>query len=308
MPRLPATAADLVTPGRICRPAPPRPRSGLSGLRWSVVARRSCSACGTATHGGAALAAVARASGLARRRARPNGTTSGGTRRIAVARHEQARAGASGRSGGTAVANTGGGGGARRCAATPPRSRRSSDPPRRGCARRQCASARTVLPPRRHAGAVLPARLRPPPQPHHRRQVFVVSDLHTDYPENMEWVRRLPTKVHARGRGYGEVAALVVTGDVVETRDNFARTMATLRERFAAVLYMPGSYIWLRREGRRYYGFVGELTTLLDACSELGVDTSPRMIGDLGNHTIVLMVPQVLTRRRMLAVSFFDKA
>jgi hypothetical protein len=82
-------------------------------------------------------------------------------------------------------------------------------------------------------------------------RVFVVSDLHTDYPENMEWVRRLPAQVGA-GEGRG-VDALVVAGDVAETRDNFARTMEVLRERFAAVFYVPGNHdLWLRREGGLY--------------------------------------------------------
>jgi metallophosphoesterase superfamily enzyme len=103
--------------------------------------------------------------------------------------------------------------------------------------------------------------------PHHRRalcpprrirccaaapttRVFVVSDLHTDYQDNMEWVRRLPAEVGARR---GEEDALVVAGDVAETRDNFARTMAVLRERFGAVFYVPGNHdLWLRREGGRY--------------------------------------------------------
>ncbi|CAN6304733.1 unnamed protein product [Urochloa humidicola] len=112
-------------------------------------------------------------------------------------------------------------------------------------------------------------------------RVFVVSDLHTDYPENMDWVRRLPAEVGA-GEGDG-VDALVVAGDVAETRDNFARTMEVLRARFGAVFYVPGNHdLWLRREGGRYMDSLEKLTALLDACSELGVDTGPRMIGDLG--------------------------
>ncbi|TVU32164.1 hypothetical protein EJB05_23884, partial [Eragrostis curvula] len=114
-------------------------------------------------------------------------------------------------------------------------------------------------------------------------RVFVVSDLHTDYPENMEWVRQLPAEVGARRGEDGVTDALVVAGDVAETRDNFARTMEVLRERFGAVFYVPGNHdLWLRREGGRYMDSLEKLTALLDACSELGVDTGPRTIGDLG--------------------------
>ncbi|XP_040383862.1 acyl-carrier-protein phosphodiesterase PptH-like [Oryza brachyantha] len=110
-------------------------------------------------------------------------------------------------------------------------------------------------------------------------RVFVVSDLHTDYRENMDWVLRLPVG----GAGGAGIDALVVAGDVAETRDNFARTMAALRERFGAVFYVPGNHdLWLRRENGRYMDSLEKLTALLDACSELGVDTGPRTIGDLG--------------------------
>ncbi|XP_062205639.1 uncharacterized protein LOC133907584 isoform X1 [Phragmites australis] len=138
----------------------------------------------------------------------------------------------------------------------------------------RCCAAAAPAPTPREAAAATTTR------------VFVVSDLHTDYPENMEWVRRLPAEVRA---GEGGVDALVVAGDVAETRDNFARTMAALRERFGAVFYVPGNHdLWLRREGGRYVSrFLPPFLPFLSAflalqASELGVDTGPRMIGDLG--------------------------
>jgi len=49
----------------------------------------------------------------------------------------------------------------------------------------------------------------------------------------------------ADGTGPG-VDALVVTGDVVETRDNFKRSMGVLRARFEAVFYVPGTHdLWI---------------------------------------------------------------
>ncbi|PUZ38476.1 hypothetical protein GQ55_9G199200 [Panicum hallii var. hallii] len=145
----------------------------------------------------------------------------------------------------------------------------------RGAPVRCCAAAAAPAP-----QAAVPARARAG-APGATTRVFVVSDLHTDYPENMEWVRRLPAEVGA-GEGAG-IDALVVAGDVAETRDNFARTMEVLRGRFGAVFYVPGNHdLWLRREGGRYMDSLEKLTALLDACSELGVDTGPRMIGDLG--------------------------
>ncbi|KAL5226282.1 hypothetical protein ABZP36_014547 [Zizania latifolia] len=89
----------------------------------------------------------------------------------------------------------------------------------------------------------------------------------------MDWVMRLP--VGAGGVGVG-VDALVVAGDVAETWDNFARTMAALRERFGAIFYVPGNHdLWLHRENGRYMDSLEKLTALLDACSELGVEIAP---------------------------------
>ncbi|VAH04716.1 unnamed protein product [Triticum turgidum subsp. durum] len=146
----------------------------------------------------------------------------------------------------------------------PPRPRASSSP-----SSLRCRAAAAAAPQPAAAAAA-------------RTRVFVVSDLHTDYPENMEWVRRLAVRAGPPGAGEG-FDALVVAGDVAETRDNFARTMEALRARFDAVFYVPGNHdLWLRREGGRYVDSMEKLTALLDACSELGVDTGPRTIGDLG--------------------------
>ncbi|XP_062201297.1 uncharacterized protein LOC133903847 [Phragmites australis] len=155
----------------------------------------------------------------------------------------------------------------------------SPPPPHHRRRRRRRVCGGPPLPPRRPRA---PVRCCAATAPAPRTRVFVVSDLHTDYPANMDWVRRLPAEVGARVGG-GGVDALVVAGDVAETRDNFVRTMKVLRERFGAVCYVPGNHdLWLRREGGRYMDSLEKLTALLDACSDLGVDTGPRMIGDLG--------------------------
>ena len=77
-------------------------------------------------------------------------------------------------------------------------------------------------------------------------QVFVVSDLHTDYAENMKWVKCLPSIKHRE-------SILLVAGDVAETYDNFAVTMSLLKERYQRVFYVPGNHdLWCRREGENY--------------------------------------------------------
>ncbi|ONI09583.1 hypothetical protein PRUPE_5G246200 [Prunus persica] len=77
-------------------------------------------------------------------------------------------------------------------------------------------------------------------------RVFVLSDLHTDYTENMEWVKCLPTVRYKND-------VLIVAGDVAETYKNFIVTMSLLKDRFEHVLYVPGNHdLWCRHEGEIY--------------------------------------------------------
>jgi predicted MPP superfamily phosphohydrolase len=77
-------------------------------------------------------------------------------------------------------------------------------------------------------------------------RVFVVSDLHTDYDENLKWVECLSTVNYKDD-------VLLVAGDVAETYNMFVVTMSLLRERFEHVFYVPGNHdLWCRREGQNY--------------------------------------------------------
>ncbi|XP_057968690.1 uncharacterized protein LOC131158103 isoform X3 [Malania oleifera] len=107
-------------------------------------------------------------------------------------------------------------------------------------------------------------------------RVFVLSDLHTDYAENMTWVKCLSTVRHKKD-------ILLVAGDVAETYKDFVLTMSLLKDRFEYVFYVPGNHdLWCRREGKDYVDSLEKLDKLLDACRGLGVETKPMIIDDLG--------------------------
>lgn len=73
-------------------------------------------------------------------------------------------------------------------------------------------------------------------------RVFMLSDLHTDYSENMTWVKCLSTTRHKKD-------VLLVAGDVAEKYDDFVLTMSLLKDRFQRVLFVPGNHdLWCRGE------------------------------------------------------------
>lgn len=107
-------------------------------------------------------------------------------------------------------------------------------------------------------------------------RVFVVSDLHTEYAENMKWVEVLSTARYKND-------VLLVAGDVAETYKNFILTMSMLKDRFEHVFYVPGNHdLWCRREREDYLDSLQKLNKLLEACRALGVEINPTVIEDLG--------------------------
>lgn len=107
-------------------------------------------------------------------------------------------------------------------------------------------------------------------------RVFVLSDLHTDYAENMRWVKSISTVRHKKD-------VILIAGDVAEIYRNFVLTMSLLKDRFEHVFYVPGNHdLWCHREGEDYVSSLQKLNKLLDACRVLGVETNPMVVDGLG--------------------------
>ncbi|PIA35336.1 hypothetical protein AQUCO_03500019v1 [Aquilegia coerulea] len=108
-------------------------------------------------------------------------------------------------------------------------------------------------------------------------RVFVISDLHTDYSENMSWINSLSTHQYQKD-------VLLVPGDVAETYNNFISTMSLLKHRFQHVFYVPGNHdLWCRHHpDNTYTDSIEKMYQLLDACKRLGIKTSPEIIDGIG--------------------------
>ncbi|KAK3035782.1 hypothetical protein RJ639_033511 [Escallonia herrerae] len=107
-------------------------------------------------------------------------------------------------------------------------------------------------------------------------RLFVLSDLHTDYSENMTWVKSLSTTRHKKD-------VLLVAGDVAETCKKFIQTMSSLKDRFEHVFYVPGNHdLWCRWEKDDYPDSLEKLNKLLEACRRIGVETNPMVVDGLG--------------------------
>jgi 3',5'-cyclic AMP phosphodiesterase CpdA len=97
-------------------------------------------------------------------------------------------------------------------------------------------------------------------------QLLAVSDLHVSHPEN----RRIVESLHARSAGDW----LIVAGDVADRAADVEWALATLRERFATVLWAPGNHeLWTtQRDPVRLRG-VARYQHLVQMCRRIGVLT-----------------------------------
>jgi 3',5'-cyclic AMP phosphodiesterase CpdA len=82
------------------------------------------------------------------------------------------------------------------------------------------------------------ARVATPPR------VFVMSDIHTDFPENMSWCASLSDVAFARD-------AVILGGDVSDDLRVLETTLRLFKRKFRHVFFTPGNHdLWIKGKGK----------------------------------------------------------
>lgn len=103
-------------------------------------------------------------------------------------------------------------------------------------------------------------------------RVFAVSDLHTDFKENLLLLSSLSSTLYRDD-------ALIVAGDVADQLPIISETLQMLRSKFRRVVYTPGNHeLWVRTEDG---DSIEKLHRILALCDESGVDTRPVEVGGI---------------------------
>ena len=103
------------------------------------------------------------------------------------------------------------------------------------------------------------------------KRVRAVSDIHTDYNANMEWARTLEADPDC---------LLIVAGDVSHDTSIIRKTLQTLKRKFGVVSYTPGNHdLWIEHG---VDNSIEKLASLIRLCDDVGVETGPVRIGDIG--------------------------
>ena len=100
--------------------------------------------------------------------------------------------------------------------------------------------------------------------------VYALSDLHADYPANMELFRELP----ARPRD-----AIILAGDISHDLGILRETLGLFAAKYRHVFYTPGNHeLWCHKSDG-CEDSLEKLQKILALCAELGVRTKPEEIG-----------------------------
>lgn len=107
-------------------------------------------------------------------------------------------------------------------------------------------------------------------------RVLTVSDLHVDYPENLEWVLELSAEEFHED-------VLIVAGDVSDRLDLLRRVLSSLGNTFREVCFVPGNHeLWMAEaEADVFDSSLDKFQAVISLCEEEGVHTSPLHIEDI---------------------------
>jgi Icc-related predicted phosphoesterase len=97
-------------------------------------------------------------------------------------------------------------------------------------------------------------------------RLFVTSDLHIDYKVNRDWLSQLSDQDYQED-------ALVVAGDLADSRDLIAQGFQLMKKKFHTVCFVPGNHdLWVWREEEK--DSLKKFHWLLDLAREEGIQTS----------------------------------
>lgn len=113
-------------------------------------------------------------------------------------------------------------------------------------------------------------------------RVFVMSDIHTDFPENMSWCASLSDVAYARD-------AVILGGDVSDDLRVLETTLRLFKRKFRHVFFTPGNHdLWIKGKGKdateekteekTFRDSLAKLEAVLSLCETCGVRTKPFLL------------------------------
>lgn len=139
-------------------------------------------------------------------------------------------------------------------------------------------------------------------------RVYAVSDIHTDFPGNMQWARDMVAAVGNQHRG----DVLVVAGDISHDMGIIETTLRLLREAFGVVVHVCGNHeLWVVPSTDTVRHAYHKMHAIMDVCDSIdGVYAHPVMFDRLAVVPLLTWYEPQFTGRapRSAAMQGFDAA
>jgi len=107
--------------------------------------------------------------------------------------------------------------------------------------------------------------------------IYVVSDVHTDYPVNLQWVEDLSSERYKND-------TLILPGDITDNLGKLERTLRVFCAKFKHVCFCPGNHeLWLSKEDKEnnILTSFAKFDRVLELCKEIGITTSTLVVGEV---------------------------
>jgi len=113
-------------------------------------------------------------------------------------------------------------------------------------------------------------------------RIFALSDLHTDFLENLKWLQKLSDNDYKND-------ILIVAGDISDKFDRFNKTLLLLRDKFKTVFFVPGNHdLWLREN--HFSDSIQKFNNIKKICEEFHIKTTPgKYKTNSGKNTVIIM-------------------
>lgn len=96
-------------------------------------------------------------------------------------------------------------------------------------------------------------------------RVFAVSDVHCDYPQNLDWVRDISSRDYRQD-------VLLLAGDVSDKLALLREVLQLLADRFGQVVFVPGNHeLWVQNEESGCS--LEKFHAVQQVCADSGVET-----------------------------------
>ncbi len=108
-------------------------------------------------------------------------------------------------------------------------------------------------------------------------RIFALSDVHVDYPDNLQWIRNLSLTRYQND-------TLILAGDTTHVFEKLDLCLRLLKDRFREVAFVPGNHeLWVQSGGHS----LDKFHQILALCRQLNVHTEPFKIQGISSAWIV---------------------